>query len=490
MADTTVRRLRLLARLLFLLSILSVLFLGTSTVLAADEEDSGEDDADSSEDSEDDQEDADLLDEDQEAEDAVPLAEVPAEVEQKPEKKPLFGRYGRWLKRAEKMAMEELDLWGASSTVPQGFLVGLAGWGTMRPFQRFDQDRKLVDILPILSFDDPFHDEGKFFKFDFNISGKGSALLASFMYGITDHLTVGVSTNFMVVEIKVDPIFTPGTVDYIGVSTLDEFYVVLEALGRPRPKTRYKTDGVDCGDTVLNLTWNYFRTDYFSTAVTGNVFLPTSHRADPNSNLTFGLGPDIDTGYGAWGVGMNVPLDFRLPKPVKWVSFSITGEGAYFFRSTRKSPDFLPIDTDVRDWIEAQGVDVDFFQDLTDMGSTYYYTPGPWAAVSGTLGVGPVSVTYRHGWGWEASYDSDSEGFKKMIDFIGLVGNGDDGKLIFSVSLPLTPIYLPALAQFRFEYQTDGRNTLVYRDIYGAGIGFFIPLAPPERYKLSKRSGK
>jgi len=51
----------------------------------------------------------------------------------------------------------------------------------------------------------------------------------------------------------------------------------------------------------------------------------------------------------------------------------------------------------------------------------------------------------------------------------------------------LTPIYLPALVQLRFNYQTDGRNALVFRDIYQVGMGIFVPINPPARYRLPPR---
>ena len=401
------------------------------------------------------------------------------------EKKPLFGRYGQWLKHQEKIALES-NLWGASATAPQGYLIGMFGWGTMRPYGRFDNNRKLAPLLPVLEAPDPWGSRGKFFEFDFNIRGRGNAYFLSGMYGITDILMAGVSTQFVVTEILLEPQFTPGTIDKIGVASLEDFYRLMEQLGRPRPKTRYTTDGVDWGDTLLSLTWNYYRIDWFSTAVTGNINVPTCHKADPNKNLIFGLGPDIDTGYGAWGIGASAPFDFKMPKPISWVTITLMGEGSYFFPSARKSPHFLPIDQDVKDYLESQKVDVDLFQDLTDMNSTYYYTPGPWAAVSLGFGVGPLSVSYRHGWGWAGEFKSDSPGFKDMVDYIGLVGNGDDGKVTASLSIPLTPIYIPALIQGRFQYVTDGRNIMVFRDQWGAGIGLFVPIAAPERYKMKR----
>jgi len=136
--------------------------------------------------------------------------------------------------------------------------------------------------------------------------------------------------------------------------------------------------------------------------------------------------------------------------------------------------------------MSAQGVELDFLPDLSDMDAHYYYQPPPWVAASGGIGAGPISVTYRHGWGFEAAFQSNSPGFRKMLDEIGLVGTGDDGKVIVAATIPLTPLYIPGLIQLRTEYQTDGRNNIIFRDIYQAGIGFFIPIAPPDRYKVPK----
>lgn len=411
-----------------------------------------------------------------------PDAETSADDKKKKKDNP-FKRYGKWIKAQEKMALEELDLWGATATIPQGYLVLYGGWGTMRPHKRYDEDRELIDMLPVFDVPDPFHGDGDFFSFDFHADGSLMGFTFGAMYGINDTVSIGFNTIFSKLEISMDPIFTPGSCERLGVATLGEFYKLLELLGRPRPKHSYTSDGVDWGDTSISVIWNYFRGDWFSAGLTGNMFLPTAHQADPNTSLIFALGPDIDSGTPAWGFGINKMLDFKLPKPADFITLSITGEAAYYFQTKRKSPRFLEPNQDVWDYMTAQGVELDFLPDLSDMDEYYYYTPPPWVAASIGLGAGPFSLAYRHGWGFEADYQSNSPGFRKMLDEIGLVGTGDDGKIIFSASVPLTPIYLPAIAQFRMEYVTDGRNNLVFRDIYQAGIGIFIPINPPDKYK-------
>jgi len=395
-------------------------------------------------------------------------------------------RYARWVKYMEHMAMTELDLWGSTTTIPQGFALGLFGWGTMRPGGRYDEHRKLTELLPILDVPDPFNVGGSFFKFDFDVDGSAKGYFAGLQYGVTDRLMIGINTMWTVLHIKMDPVFEPGSCERLGVATREEFYTLLELLGRPRPKHQYDSDFVDWGDTTLSLTWNYFRNDWFSSGLTGNLFIPTAHRADPDSALIFGLGPDIDSGNAAWGLGLVKMFDFRPPGVLKAVTFSFAGEGAYFFQTRRKSPNFLKPNQDVWDYMTAQGVELDFLPDLSDMDKYYYYTPPPFVAASAGIGAGPISVSYRHGWGFEAKFDSNSPGFQKMLDELGLVGTGDDGKVIFAASLPLTPIYLPAIIQFRTEYVTDGKNNIVFRDIYQLGLGFVVPINPPEKYKVPK----
>lgn len=406
---------------------------------------------------------------------------------EKPKKKPPFGKYGEWIKHTENLLLN-MDMWGSTSTIPEGYLVPIVGWGTQRAFKRYDENRKLVDIVPILTAPDPFHSKGEFFRFDFNIFGKLDGYFFGAMYGVTDRFSVGFTSMFTVLDITMDPIFTPGSCDKLGIATREEFYQMLELLGRPRPKHSYHSDGVDWGDTTLTASWNYYRIKWFSTGSNLNVFLPTSHRADPDQAIIFGLGPDLDTGNGAFGLGLSQMFDFRPPKPADFVSFSIGLEGAFYFQSKRKSPHFFKPDQDVWDYMAAQGVELDIFPDLSDMDDFYYYTPPPWVAVSGGIGAGPVSITYRHGWGFEADFQSNSPGFEKVIDEIGLVGTGDDGKIIVAAGIPLSPIFIPALAQVRFEYVTDGRNNLVFRDIYQVGLGFIIPLHIPDRYKMGGKN--
>lgn len=394
-----------------------------------------------------------------------------------------LGDYGRWIIHAQNTLLS-MDLWGSSVTIPQGFMTLAFGYGTQRAAARFNQHRKMEDIVPVLDIEDPFHIGGNFFKFDFAVSGSSHGYFGALVYGITDNLMIGVSSMFVVVHIKLDAVFSPGSCERLGIATQSEFFRLLEKLGRPAPKLKYDSDPVDLGDTSVFLTWNYFRNKWFSGGLTGNLFLPTAHRADPNKNLIFALGPDLDTGNSAWGLGLSKVFDFRPPKPADIVTFSLGMEGAYFFQSKRESPEFLEPDQDAWDYLEAQNVDLAFFPDLSDMDDYYYYTPPPWVALSGTIGLSLFSVTYRHGWGFEGNYETNSPGFKKIIDEIGLVGTGDDGKLIFATSLPLTPLYIPGLVQFRFEYVTDGRNALIWRDAYQIGVGLFLPINPPERYRL------
>jgi len=401
----------------------------------------------------------------------------------KPKKPHVLGKYGEWIDFVQSTLLG-LDIWGSSATIPQGFLVPMFGYGSMWPYGKYDKNGKLVELLPILQAPDPFYHEGYFFKFDFNPRGSLQGYMIGLMYGITDRLQIGVNSMFAVLHIHMDPIFTPGTCERLGIATRDDFYKLIEELGRPAPKHGYDTKGADWGDTTVAVTYNYFRNQYFAGGFTGNLYLPTAKRANPNDAIIFGLGPELDVGNSAWGIGFVKMLDFRPPEPAKFISFSLGGEGAYYFQSERKSPKFNKPNQDAWDYLKAQGVDLDFFPNLSDLDSHYWYTAPPWVAASIGAGAGPISLTYRHGWGFEGNYESNSRGFKKIIKAIGLVGTGDDGKLIASATIPLTPIYIPGLIMLRYEYQTDGHNTLVFRDRFQAGIGFAVPINPPERYRM------
>jgi hypothetical protein len=397
-----------------------------------------------------------------------------------------LGKYGRWIKHMERMALEEMDLWGGSSTIPQGFAVLLGGYGTMRAAQRFDNHRKLMDIIPVFNIPDPFHVGGDFFSLDFNVHGVTRGWFLGLTYGITDRVMVGASILMAQVELKMDPIFTPGSSERLGVASRDDFYRLLERLGRPAPVHEYKTDTVDPGDLDMFVTWNWFRNDWFSTANTLHVYAPTAHQAEPDKAIIFALGPDLDTGNAAWGLGLGNVWDFRPPAPANIVTFTFTADGALFFQSKRRSPKFLEPDRDVWDYMKSQGVELDFFPDLSDIDDYYYYTPPPWVALSGGIGIGPISIAYRHGWGFEGKYETNSRGFEQVIEEIGLVGTGDDGRITVATSLPLTPLFIPGLAQFRMEYVTDGRNAMVFRDVYQLGLGVVIPIAPPEKYRMKE----
>ncbi len=415
-----------------------------------------------------------------ESEEVAPEDVPPEEVEKKD---PPFGNYGKMIKHYEKVLME-LPLWGMSSTIPEGFAVVGMGWQTRRPYKRFDQDRKMVDIVPIISVPDPFDQKGKFFEFDFGVSGNASGYGAGVMYGLTDHLTLSLDTYWAVLHVKIDPIYTPGTADKLGIVTLEDFYGMLEMLGRPRPVLQYDSDPADLGDTTFLAKWNNYRGDNVATAIQGGIIFPTAHQADPQQNIIFGLGPELDTGAGAWGAKGGAMIDFKMPAPADFVCISFMAEGAYFLSDKRDTPKFPPLEQDVKDYLASQGIDVDIFPDLTDTGDYYYYTPPPYFAATAGLSLGIVNIAYRHGFGGTAKYESDSEGFKALVDSIGLVGYGDDGKITVSTNVPLTPLFIPGLLSFNFEYATDGRNALVFRDVYTIGAGIGIPIDVPDRYKF------
>lgn len=405
-----------------------------------------------------------------------------------PKKDPPFGEYGRWIKHQEQLLGSMETLWGASSTIPEGYGIVFFGWQHRRAWKRFDKDRKIDDVVPVITAPDPFEKKGKFFTFDFGVSGRLQGYGAGFQYGVTDTLTVGINTFWAVIHIDIDPIFTPGSSDQIGVVTREDFYKVLVEMGRPIPVTEYDSSPADLGDTTIDVKWNPWRGKYVSTGVTGGIITPTAHRADPNQAIIFGLGPDLDVGATTWGGKLGGIFDVRLPDPVKWVTFSFSAEGAAFLETIRETPEFPKQNQDVKDYLASQGVDVNIFPDLSDIESTYGYTPGPWFAAQAGIGMGPLSIAYRHGFAGAANYRTDSEGLKTLIDEIGLVGYGDDGKIIVNMIAPLTPLFIPGLLNFNFEYATDGRNALIFRDVYTVGIGLGFPLAVPDRYKMGPKS--
>ncbi|MCB1152092.1 hypothetical protein KDL45_00475, partial [bacterium] len=369
---------------------------------------------------------------------------------EEPAKDPPFGEYGKFLKHTENLLLS-LDLWGSSATIPEGFGVVFMGWQTRRAWKRFDEHRKIVDIVPVIDAPDPFEQKGKFFELVLNIDGRVSGYGAGFQYGLTDRITLGIDTYWAIIHLKLKPEFRPGSSEQVGIVTLDDIYTVLELVGRPELVTEYDSDPVDFGDTTISAKWNYFRAEHVSTAMTLGLVTPTAHEADPNENIIFGLGPDLDTGVGTWGIKGVHNFDIRPPDPVKAVTFSLGLEGAIFLEDRRETPTFGELNTDVRDYLQSQGVDVDIFPDLSDIGNYYYYTPPPYFAASFGIGAGPLSIAYRHGFGGAANYRTNSEGLKTLIEETGLVGYGDDGKLIFNLVVPLTPLYFPGLVNFNFE---------------------------------------
>ncbi|MGE3541368.1 MAG: hypothetical protein AB7N91_28535 [Candidatus Tectimicrobiota bacterium] len=138
-------------------------------------------------------------------------------------------------------------------------------------------------------------------------------------YGLTDRLTVGLRVPYWTQDIKVTatldtrtatvgfnpavpggvaPLRVPGT----RVATIDDIQGFITRLGFRRVQ---RWADASFSDLFGTLKYQYYRTAPWRLAVSGTVRFPTGRWEDPN-NLV-----DYPTGYGAWGLGVQLHQDYR-----------------------------------------------------------------------------------------------------------------------------------------------------------------------------------
>lgn len=383
-------------------------------------------------------------------------------------------------KQAQELKAREDDFWGVQSlTCPEGVFSLKLITNCKRATERYRDDGSKGPIISPISFPDPFGTSNDFMNVNIDMKGSGCGYVFRLFYAVNDPLDVFINFQFQNEDLEMNVKFQPGTSSQIGIRTEEDFYRLLELLGRPRPKTRYKSDSLELADTDAGILYNYFRNDYFSAMVKPRVFFPTGRLADPNSALIFALGPQIDVGKGSYGLGLTHNFDLRPPEPFKWLIFATNINYVYYLRGKHPSPKFLKPDPTAKEFLENIGFESDYFPDLSDLNSYYYVTPGHnLEAVANLmfsksfLGIG---VGYGYLWSQKPIVETSSEEFKKMMDVLNSYSESEAHAISLIVALRLFYFNIPAMLNLEARYPLGGRNYFVFEDDYKLDFQVFFP---------------
>lgn len=423
------------------------------------------------------------------------------------EKKSIFRKYKEFMdSEIEKVA--EMDLYGVTSQLPKGYLSMKWDWGTITAKNRYNNKRRLGPVMEPITFSDDNGDP--LISIDMGLKGHGGGHTFQWSYGIIDELDWYFELPFTYMDISFYP--TPlqvGTDDdgnaiyvadsaaaLLGIrdpktfSGCDMNYYVLPALNRPAVATHSKGEWV-LGDINTGFSWNIFRNERFSVALTPRVFLPTGHKPDPNNNLTYGTGAEIETGIGGWAVGFTQGYDLRLFKYSYWVDIVLSSEfsTSYGFPQKRKYPTNFP-DMRATDDPETavdesaapttgELMDPNMFPQLHGLQGEFTYTPGWSLDWTAQLQFNFAIFGFAVGYGITHSQEPELTGdpaFITMAKGLELLGQSTTEAVQIAASVSLLGLYIPLDIAFKYTKVVDGYNAIVFDDFFQLTLKGYIPL--------------
>lgn len=382
----------------------------------------------------------------------------------------------------------ELDPYGVTGQLPPGYLSLKWDWGTITASKRYDNQRNLGPVMEPIEFE---QDGRKIISVDMGLEGYGGGHTFQVSYGLTGMLDWYIEVPFTYMHVKFDPVMNPvdeegnridpvfakmlGVTDPKEYNSCDFNYGTLPMLNRPPVATRYDASWL-LGDINTGFSWNIYRTPRFSVGLTPRVFLPTGHLPDPNRNLLYGTGPELETGTGGWAVGATQGYDLRVFKHSWWFDVIASTEftTAYAFEQDREYPTNFP------HMKNEVGTDLDAaaFPDLSHLEGTFEYTPGWSVEWTSQLQVSFASLGLGAGYGVSYAQEPELRGdpaFISMARGLELLGAQSLEMVQLGASLSLLPI-LPAQLSFQWKKVVDGYNAIVFDDFFQITVKGFLPV--------------
>lgn len=395
-------------------------------------------------------------------------------------------RYTNWLDSIVGDVIE-MDLYGTSAQLPRGFASVKYDHTRLKAHRRYNDKHEITPLLAPISLPGGV-------KLDLGLGGEGGGHLFQASYGITDRFNWYFELPYQYMHLAIRPRLLDGETDKPVVNPNDAsdtdfarregiraMYKYLPLLGRPVPNMKYDADWV-MSDINTGFSWNPWRTKYLSTHLTCRVFFPTGRIANPNSSLTLGTGPELDTGMGGWAAGFTNGWDLRVYKYSYWIDIGLSSEFsmAYGFKQKRKYP--TNFSTEPNKAVLAAFQDPSMylsFPDLRHLKGTYDYTPGFSMSWMGQLKVQIAILGLGFGYGVNHSQEPEMDGdyyFIQMAKGLQLTGQQTLQAIQVGASISLLPFYIPVDFSFNWRKVVDGYNAIIFDDYWNIIVKTYIPI--------------
>ena len=395
---------------------------------------------------------------------------------------------------------EGYEIWGNTFLPPAGMWGFQYKYNIIKSDSRYDENGKKGPILA------PVDILGG--ELDLNPRGSAVAHKFAFLCGLGKGWAFAIECQMGTYDLEFDVDYRPPTTDEAKIAafaindllpffglippdqvptekfteSLEGLWQTIELLGHPRPVLVQEDKGLKMGDLSLAVGCNYYRTKHISLLGAVKFSFPTGHTADPNSALTFALGPDLDVGVGSYGFEFGHLVDFRLPEPLDWIMFATEVYYSFYTKHKRKSPTvFTKPNENIITILDWAGTDVGpYFPDLSRMESEYEYLPG--SKVRGVFQILPTLFGILPlSFGIQANYTNGSEittntpEFVQYINAIGLLADSWSVEGWAKITLGLFPLKIPATISAGFNQPIAGKNALILEDNWEFTFQFYSP---------------
>lgn len=389
-----------------------------------------------------------------------------------------FDTFGDFIEKKIARA-EELDIYGNTGQLPEGIFGIKYTFRYLAADQRFLGNGEKTSLIPPIAFSDGDGNE----LVSINLNGKGSGFvhIFNFSVGLTDWINPFLEIQFADVRTTLKPSAKfGGTLAALGLSDYDDLVKVIEALGRPAPNEVFDTEGLEFEDIQTGVSTNWYHGPELSLGNTFSMFLPTGKIANPNNDINFALGPELDRGSGAYQLLLVSNVDYRPEFLGKRIVFSAECDYKYSFSYSRPSPTTFTAPNQVlAALLDAIGFESNLFPDLTNIPPTFRWTPGQSVDLLGSVSVDldwvGLGVQYGFNHSGEVKIGSSSPEFVELVEALELTGMSESHGLSFTVAPNTLKLGLPFLLGIVYEYPVAGINSIAFTPSLRVITQFFLP---------------